>query len=333
MLDRLNRPMRDLRISLTDRCNFRCRYCMPRELFGADHAFLPRRELLSFEEIEVVVRAAAAAGVRKIRLTGGEPLLRRDVDRLIAMLAAVDGIEDIALTTNGSLLADKAQALHDAGLDRVTVSLDSLDDAGFQRMTDTGVAVATILEGIDAAARAGLAPVKINMVVKRGANDDELLPMARQFRGSGHVLRFIEYMDVGNSNGWQNDEVVTAAEIRDTIAQRWPIEPVDPAYAGEVAKRYRYRDGGGEIGFVTSISQPFCGGCTRSRLSAEGKLYTCLFANAGYDLRELLRTGISEDNLHRRLSAIWMQRRDRYSELRAAGQPAEDKIEMSYIGG
>lgn len=325
--------MRDLRISLTDKCNFRCRYCMPRELFGAAHHFLPRSDLLTFEEIEQVARAAAAVGVRKIRLTGGEPLLRREIERLVAMLAAIDGIEDIALTTNASLLAGKAQALHDAGLNRVTVSLDALDNDEFQRITDTRMNVDTVLEGIDAASRAGLSPVKINMVVQDGANDGQILPMARHFRNSGHVLRFIEYMDVGTSNGWRMDEVLTAAQIRDRIAAEWPIEPVDPAYAGEVAKRYQYSDGAGEIGFVTSISQPFCGGCTRARLSAEGQLYTCLFANSGHDLRELLRNGAGQEAIQQRLGGIWMQRNDRYSEQRAAGEPTPEKVEMSYIGG
>lgn len=331
--DQFDRPLRDLRISLTDRCNFRCRYCMPRELFGSTHDFLPRRELLSFEELETVTRAAAAVGVEKIRLTGGEPLLRRDIEQLIAMLAAVDGIEDIALTTNGVLLADKASALYAAGLKRITVSLDSLDEARFQHMADTNVSVNTILESIDAAAEAGLSPVKINMVVKSGTNDDEVLTMAEQFRNTHHVLRFIEYMDVGNSNGWQQDEVLTAAQLRDTINAEWPLEPVDAHYVGEVANRYRYRDGSGEIGFITSISQPFCGDCTRARLSADGKLYTCLFGSQGFDLRAQLREGISDADLQRRLGAIWMQRSDRYSELRAAGAVDTNKVEMSYIGG
>ncbi|HET7370695.1 MAG TPA: GTP 3',8-cyclase MoaA [Gammaproteobacteria bacterium] len=333
MHDRLNRPLRDLRISVTDRCNFRCVYCMPRATFGAGYRFMPRRDLLTFEEIERVARASAALGVRKIRLTGGEPLLRRDIDRLIAMLASIDGIEDIALTTNGSLLAKQANTLKAAGLNRVTVSLDTLDDSGFRRIADSVTPLSSVIAGIEAASRAGLATVKINMVVKRGVNDRDVLTMARRFRHSGHVLRFIEYMDVGNSNGWRSGDVITAATIRDTIAAQWPLEPMEPHYAGEVARRYRYRDGGGEIGFITSISRPFCGDCTRARLSAEGRLYTCLFARDGFDLRALLRGGISDDNLQRRLGALWMRRNDRYSELRVAQTSADDKVEMSYIGG
>ncbi|HET8552881.1 MAG TPA: GTP 3',8-cyclase MoaA [Gammaproteobacteria bacterium] len=331
--DRLNRPLRDLRVSVTDRCNFRCVYCMPRAAFGAGHRFLPRTDLLSFEEIERIARAAAALGVRKVRLTGGEPLLRRDLDRLIAMLASIGGLDDIALTTNGALLARHANALQAAGLNRVTVSLDTLDGSRFRRMADSVTPVSEVIAGIEAAARVGLAPVKINMVVKRGTNDGDVLAMAERFRHSGHVLRFIEYMDVGNSNGWRSDEVVPAAEIRDAIAARWPLTALEPHYAGEVARRYRYGDGGGEIGFITSISRPFCGDCTRARLSADGRLYTCLFAREGFDLRKLLRGGISETNLQRRLGALWMRRSDRYSELRAAQASAEQKVEMSYIGG
>jgi cyclic pyranopterin phosphate synthase len=333
MRDRLNRPLRDLRISVTDRCNFRCVYCMPRELFGAAHQFLPRSDILTFEEITRVTRTATALGVRKVRLTGGEPLLRKNLERLVAMLASIDGLDDIALTTNGSLLADKAAELKAAGLKRITISLDTLDADGFRRMADTATPVTSILSGIEAAASAGLTPVKINMVVKRGANNQDVIDMAARFRHSSCVLRFIEYMDVGNSNGWRMNEVVTAAEMRDTIHAQWPLEPLEPHYAGEVARRYRYTDGGGEIGFISSISQPFCSSCTRARLSADGRLYTCLFARDGLDLRTLLRDGISDHNLQRRVSTRWMRRDNRYSELRTAQTKSGQKIEMSYIGG
>ena len=328
--------MRDLRISVTDRCNFRCTYCMPRELFGADHPFLPHGALLSFEEITRVARIAVASGVRKIRLTGGEPLLRKQIEVLVGMLAALrtpDGqAPELTLTTNGTLLARKAQALVDAGLNRVTVSLDALDDALFERMSDGGVSVATVLNGIDAAAAAGLAPVKVNMVVRRGLNDDQILPMARHFRGSGHVLRFIEYMDVGNTNGWRMDEVVTGAEIVQTISDEFPLHPLQAHYRGEVAARWAYDDGAGEIGLITSVSQPFCGDCTRLRLSPEGQLFTCLFAEQGHDLRALLRSGADDGALAQRLAGVWQARRDQYSDER--GQAHRDhKIEMSYIGG
>lgn len=332
--DRLNRPFRDLRVSVTDRCNFRCVYCMPREKFGVQHPFLPRQALLTFEEIARVARIAAALGVRKIRLTGGEPLLRDNIERLIEMLAAIRGLHDLALTTNGSLLAGKAQALKAAGLKRITISLDTLDQKVFRRINDVDVPLTKVLDGIDAAAAAGLGPIKINMVVKRGVNDGEVLAMAEHFRGSGHVLRFIEYMDVGNSNGWHSHDVVPAADIHAQLDAQWPLEALSPAYPGEVARRYRYRDGGGEVGFITSISQPFCGACTRARLSADGQLYTCLFASEGYALRDLLRDGICDDGLQRRLYAAWIGRDDRYSELRGAEwRSAESKVEMSYIGG
>lgn len=335
VLDQLARPLADLRISVTDRCNFRCRYCMPRELFGPGHAFLPRAALLSFEEIERVARTAVALGVRKIRLTGGEPLLRREIEQLVAQLAAIDGLEDLALTTNGALLASHASSLKAAGLKRVTVSLDALDTAKFQRINDVQATPETVLKGIDAAAAAGLGPIKINMVVKRGVNDGDVVPMAAHFRHSGHVLRFIEYMDVGNSNGWNLDEVMTGAEIRAALNQHWPLETVPPRYAGEVANRCRYRDGGGEVGFINSVSQPFCGGCTRLRLAADGRLYTCLFAHTGFDLRTLLRGGVTDADLQEQLTRIWGRRADRYSELRtlASADPDEEKIEMSYIGG
>jgi cyclic pyranopterin phosphate synthase len=323
--------MRDLRVSVTDRCNFRCVYCMPKEIFGRDHQFLERRELLTFEEIERLARAFVAHGVEKIRITGGEPLVRRDLERLIAKLATIDGL-DLTLTTNGSLLPQKAAALRDAGLRRVTVSLDSLDDETFRAMNDVDFPVQRVLEGIDAAAAAGM-PVKVNMVVKRGVNEHQILPMAREFRERGHILRFIEYMDVGHTNGWRMDEVVPAAELVETIGAELPLEPVEPNYPGEVARRWRYRDGSGEIGVIASVTQPFCGSCTRARLSAEGRLYTCLFAVRGHDLRALVRREASDEALQEEIGRIWTQRGDRYSELRSAETPALPKVEMSYIGG
>jgi cyclic pyranopterin phosphate synthase len=329
--DTLGRPLHDLRISVTDRCNFRCVYCMPKEVFGRDYRFLERRELLSFEEIERVARAFVAHGVEKIRITGGEPLVRRDLERLIEKLAAIESL-DLTLTTNGALLPQKAQALRDAGLRRVTVSLDSLDDDVFTAMNDVDFPVARVLDGIDAAAAAGL-PVKVNMVVKRGVNEDSILPMARRFRDRGHILRFIEYMDVGHSNGWRLDDVVPAAEIVATIDAELPIEPAEPNYRGEVAKRWRYRDGGGEIGVIASVTQPFCGDCTRARLSAEGRLYTCLFGMRGHDLRGLVRGGATDEELHEEIGRIWSRRTDRYSEIRSAQTTDLPRVEMSYIGG
>jgi GTP 3',8-cyclase len=328
--DTFGRPLRDLRISVTDRCNFRCVYCMPREVFGHDYRFLDRKELLSFEEIARVAGVFVGLGVRKLRITGGEPLVRRDLERLIAMLAELD--VDLTLTTNGSLLPQKAQALADAGLKRVTVSLDSLDDATFRAMNDADFPVARVLEGIDAAAAAGL-PVKVNAVVKRGVNDGDVVAMARHFHGSGHTLRFIEYMDVGHTNGWRLDDVVPAAEIVRTIDEELGLEPVEAAYRGEVAKRWRYRDGGGEIGVIASVTQPFCGDCTRARLSAEGRLFTCLFAVRGHDVRATLRGGATDDELAAELGAVWSRRTDRYSELRTAATSDLRKVEMSYIGG
>ena len=291
--DTLGRPVRDLRISVTDRCNFRCTYCMPKSVFGRDYHFMPRRELLTFEEIERISRVFASLGVKKIRLTGGEPLLRAEIEVLVGMLAAIPGL-DLTLTTNGALLTRKAEALRDAGLTRVTVSLDSLDDETFRAMNDVDFPVASVLDGIDAAADAGL-PVKVNAVVKRGVNETGLVDLARRFRGTGHVIRFIEFMDVGATNGWRLDDVVSAAEIVATIDAAFPLEPVEAGYRGEVAQRWRYRDGQGEIGVIASVTQPFCGDCTRARISAEGKLYTCLFAVRGTDLRELLRSGASDD--------------------------------------
>jgi cyclic pyranopterin phosphate synthase len=329
--DTLGRPLRDLRVSVTDRCNFRCVYCMPKEVFGRDYRFLERRELLTFEEIDRLARAFVAHGVEKIRITGGEPLVRRDLERLIEQLAAIDGL-DLTLTTNGSLLPQKAAALRDAGLQRVTVSLDSLEDQVFAAMNDVDFPVQRVLEGIEAAAAAGL-PVKVNMVVKRGLNEDSVLPMARYFRERGHILRFIEYMDVGHTNVWRMDDVVPAAEIVETIAAELPLEPAEANYRGEVARRWRYRDGSGEIGVIASVTQPFCGDCTRARLSAEGRLYTCLFGVRGHDLRALVRGEASDEELHEAIGRIWGARTDRYSELRSANTVDLPKVEMSYIGG
>ena len=329
--DLLARPLRDLRISVTDRCNFRCVYCMPREVFDADHAFLPHAAILSFEEIARAARIFVGMGVKKIRLTGGEPLVRKDLHKLVALLAPLGA--DLTLTTNGSLLARQAGKLRDAGLQRVTVSLDSLDDATFRRMNDADVAVAAVLEGIEAAAAAGLTPVKINMVVKRGMNEHQIVDMARHWRGSGHVVRFIEYMDVGSTNGWRMDDVVPSAEVIRRIGERFPLDPLDPHYAGEVAQRWRYRDGGGEIGVIASVTQAFCSDCNRIRLSTEGALFTCLFANAGHDLKALLRGGASDDALRNRIAAVWTGRADRYSEIRTTETARLRKVEMSYIGG
>jgi cyclic pyranopterin phosphate synthase len=331
VVDTFGRPLRDLRISVTDRCNFRCVYCMPKEVFGRDYRFLPRRELLTFEEMERIARVFVGAGVRKLRLTGGEPLLRRELEVLVARLAAIGDV-DLALTTNGSALAAKARALADAGLDRVTVSLDSLDDEVFRAMNDVDFPVARVLAGIDAAAAAGL-PVKVNVVVKRGVNEGSVLDIARRFRGTGHTVRFIEFMDVGATNGWRLDDVVPAAEIVQTIGAEFPLEPLESGYRGEVAQRYRYRDGAGEIGVVASVTQPFCGDCTRMRLSADGKLYTCLFAVRGHDLRAVVRGGADDGELEASIRAIWERRVDRYSELRTEETRALRKVEMSYIGG
>jgi GTP 3',8-cyclase len=334
LVDAFGRPLRDLRISVTDRCNFRCTYCMPKEVFGHDYRFLDRKELLDFEEITRLARAAVSLGVAKLRLTGGEPLIRRDVERLVAMLAELDA--EVTLTTNASLLPRKAQALKDAGLDRITVSLDSMDDATFRSMNDVDFPVDRVLEGIAAAHAAGL-PVKVNSVIKRGVNEQEVVALARYFRNTPHILRFIEYMDVGATNGWRMDDVVPAAEIVALIDAEFPLEPAEANYRGEVAKRWRYKDGKGEIGIIASVTQPFCGDCTRSRISAEGKLYTCLFAVRGHDLRALIRSGATDEQLADRLAEIWRVRGDRYSELRSQNtvDPAvgERKVEMSYIGG
>jgi cyclic pyranopterin phosphate synthase len=332
--DTARRPLRDLRISVTDRCNFRCTYCMPTEVFGRDFAFLEREALLTFEELARAARLFVRNGAEKIRLTGGEPLLRRDLERLVAMLAPIDGLRDLTLTTNGSLLTpQKARALKAAGLQRITVSLDSLDDATFRSMNDVGFPVARVLGAIDAAAAAGLAPVKIDMVVKRGVNDDHVVAMAERFRGTGHIVRFIEYMDVGNTNGWRMEDVVSGAAIRDAISERWPLEPAEATYFGEVAERWRYTDGAGEIGIIPSVTEPFCGSCTRARLSADGELYTCLFASRGFDLRKLLRTNASDDDIATAIATLWRARDDRYSEIRSAATAAIPKVEMSRIGG
>jgi cyclic pyranopterin phosphate synthase len=329
-LDTFGRPLRDLRISVTDRCNFRCVYCMPKEVYGHDHRFLERRELLTFEEITRVARTFVSAGIKKIRITGGEPLVRRDLERLIVQLAELD--VDLTLTTNGSLLPQKAQALADAGLRRITVSLDSLDDAIFRALNDVDFSVERVLDGIAAASAAGL-PVKVNAVIKRGVNDDQVVPLAAFFRERGHTLRFIEYMDVGHTNGWRLDDVVPAKEIVARLDEEFGVEPADALYRGEVAQRWRYKDGKGEVGVIASVTQPFCGDCTRARLSAEGKLFTCLFAVRGHDLRALVRGGASDQELEAAVRTVWAGRADRYSDLRSAATAELDKVEMSYIGG
>jgi cyclic pyranopterin phosphate synthase len=332
--DTLGRPLRDLRISVTDRCNFRCPYCMPKEVFGPQFTFLHREDLLTFEELARLARIFVAHGVEKVRLTGGEPLLRRDLERLVAQLAAIDGLLDIALTTNGSLLTrEKARALKEAGLRRITISLDSLDDAVFRAMNDADFPVARVLEAIDAAMDAELAPVKIDAVVKRGVNDDGIIDLARRFRGTGAIVRFIEYMDVGNTNRWRAEDVVSGREILARLAREWELVPADPNYFGEVAERWRYADGAGELGIITSVTQPFCGSCTRARLSANGEIYLCLFAGTGFDLRKMLRGGASDDDLAAVIASLWHSRDDRYSELRSEQTPASRKVEMSHIGG
>jgi cyclic pyranopterin phosphate synthase len=331
--DRLGRSLRDLRISVTDRCNFRCPYCMPAQVFGKGYVFLPRDEILTFEEIVRVVRVAAGHGVTKVRLTGGEPLVRREVERLVAMVAAVDGVDDIAMTTNGANLVAKAQALRDAGLSRVTVSLDSLDDEVFEAMNGVGASLARVLDGIDAASAAGLAPIKLNAVLQRGLNDGGILELAQFGRERGFVMRFIEYMDVGTTNRWRLDDVVPATEIVETIGAQYPLEALGALYPGEVARRYRYADGQGEIGVISSVTQPFCQGCTRARLTAEGRLYTCLFASAGHDVRAVLRASTDDEALKALIGRVWRDRADRYSEERASLTAPRERIEMSYVGG
>ncbi len=331
-IDVLGREIRDLRISVTDRCNFRCRYCMPREVYGRDFAFLPRDEILTFEEIERVARAFVSLGVRKLRLTGGEPTLRSGLPKLVEMLARIDGV-DIALTTNGSRLVELAPGLASAGLSRVTVSLDTLDDAVFRQMNDADFPVSAVLEGIDAAAAAGLRPVKINAVIRRDVNDASAIELARHFKGSGHIVRFIEYMDVGTTNGWRLDDVVPGDEIVRRIDSAMPLEPLEPNYDGEVVSRWRYADGSGEIGVITSVTQPFCGACTRARLSADGSLYTCLFATRGTDLRGILRSDATDEELRDAIARVWAVRDDRYSEIRSSATAPLQRVEMSYIGG
>jgi GTP 3',8-cyclase len=333
LTDRMGRALRDLRISVTDRCNFRCRYCMPREVFDADYEFLPHSEVLTFEEIVRLARVFASLGTQKIRLTGGEPLLRRNIARLVAMLReALPGV-DLTLTTNGSALRMHARELREAGLDRVTVSLDSLDDATFRAMNDADFPVARILDGIEAAAQAGLGPLKVNMVVKRGVNDRQVVDMARHFRGSGHIVRYIEFMDVGSTNGWRMDDVVPSAEIVRRVSSEFPLEAIEPNYAGEVAERWRYVDGSGEIGVISSVTQAFCSTCTRARLSTDGQVFTCLFAQRGYDLKTALRSGASDDALAQAVTGIWQRRDDRYSEIRTEETARSRKVEMSFIGG
>jgi GTP 3',8-cyclase len=331
LVDTRGRAMHDLRISVTDRCNFRCVYCMPREVFDSQYRFLPHSAILSFEEIARLAGIFVELGVKKIRLTGGEPLVRRDLHRLVALLAPLGA--ELTLTTNGSLLAKQGRALKAAGLRRVTVSLDSLDDATFRAMNDADFPVARVLEAIDVAAAEGLTPVKINMVVKRGVNDHDLLGMAERWRGSGHIVRFIEYMDVGSSNGWRMDDVIPSAEVVRRISARWPLVPADANYEGEVAERWRYVDGAGEIGVISSVTQAFCSTCTRMRLSTEGSLFTCLFAQSGHDLKSLLRSGAADEEIRNHIAAVWQRRADRYSEIRTAETAKQRKVEMSYIGG
>ncbi len=331
--DPMGRSLRDLRLSVTDRCNFRCTYCMPKEVFGPDHAFLPRNEILSFEELTRLTRVFVGLGVRKVRLTGGEPLLRRELPELIRQLSAIKDLDDIALTTNGSALVQLAKPLRDAGLRRLTVSLDALDDSVFRAMNDVDFPVHRVLCAIDAAVEAGFAPVKINMVVKRGLNDHEILPMARRFSGPQFILRYIEYMDVGNTNGWRMDDVVSAREIISVLQEEFPLQPLLPNYEGEVARRFRHQDGGGEIGVIASVTQPFCRGCTRARVSSNGEFFTCLFASEGHDLRALLRSEKSDEGITQTIRSIWQGRGDRYSELRSAATGPQPKAEMSVLGG
>ncbi|HJQ78242.1 MAG TPA: GTP 3',8-cyclase MoaA [Acidimicrobiia bacterium] len=329
--DLFDRQLRDLRISVTDRCNFRCTYCMPKEIFGPGYEFLPRNELLTFSEIETLVGHFVARGVHKVRITGGEPLLRKGIEDLIAGIAALDRVDDLTLTTNGSLLDRKAPILAEAGLDRVTVSLDAMDEPTFQAMNDVGYPVSAVLEAIEVAAAAGLGPVKVNAVIKKGVNEHAVVDMARHFRGTGHIVRFIEFMDVGNTNGWRLDDVVPAEQMIEMIHAEYPVEPIPPNYPGEVANRFRYVDGAGEIGVIASVTKPFCGSCTRARVSAEGSLYTCLFASSGTSLRDVMRSG---GDVGQVIDDVWAKRDDRYSEVRSANTSRLSvPVEMSYIGG
>jgi cyclic pyranopterin phosphate synthase len=332
-LDQLNRPLKDLRISVTDRCNFRCSYCMPSEIFGRDYQFLPQSDLLSFEEIEKVARNFVELGVNKLRLTGGEPLMRKDLEKLIAMLAEIPGVDDLAMTTNGSFHLERVRSLKEAGLGRISVSLDALDDETFRRMNDVDFPVANVLAWIEECEKQGLGPVKVNMVVKKGENEQAILPMLRYFKEHGHILRFIEYMDVGSSNGWRLEDVLSAKEILSVIESEFKVQAAQPNYPGEVANRYSFADGSGEFGIIGSVTQPFCQDCSRARMSADGKLYTCLFAVQGHDFRTLLRDGASNDDLKERIQEIWAQRTDRYSEIRSGNTRNLIKVEMSYIGG
>jgi cyclic pyranopterin phosphate synthase len=336
--DMLNRPLRDLRISVTDRCNFRCVYCMPREIFGPGYAFVPRKDLLTLEEIARLARIFAQIGMRKVRITGGEPLIRRNLEHLVEMVSAIDGVDDISLTTNGSMLtARRAIDLKAAGLRRLTVSLDALDDETFKKINDVDYPAIRVLDGIDNARAAGFNDIKVNAVIRRGLNEHAVMDLVEHFRGSGCIVRFIEYMDVGETNGWNLDDVLPAKQLVEQIHARFPLDPVDPNYRGEVAKRWRYRDGAGEVGFITSVTESFCGDCSRARLSAVGQVYTCLFASEGHDLRELLRSGADDDALLSRVMSIWSARDDRYSELRGLNVPipgsGRGKVEMSHIGG
>ncbi|MDQ7007598.1 MAG: GTP 3',8-cyclase MoaA [Acidobacteriota bacterium] len=333
IVDQLRRPLRDLRVSVTDRCNFRCRYCMPREVFGRAYRFLDRSEVLTYEEIQRLVQVFVGLGVRKVRLTGGEPLLRRDLPVLVRLLAGMEGLDDLTLTTNGVLLGERAAALKAAGLDRVTVSLDSIEATSFRLISDSSVPVERVLEGIDVARAEGLAPVKVNVVVRRGVNDDQVLPMVRHFRGKGVIVRFIEYMDAGRSHGWALGRVVPSEEIVERIDRVFPLEAVEEPELGRVARRWRLKDGSGEIGVISSVSQPFCRGCTRARLSPEGRLFLCLFAATGLDLRSPLRQGAGREALEALVRSCWGGRADRYSELRSEGGGDEPRVEMSHIGG
>jgi len=331
--DQMGRALRDLRLSVTDRCNFRCTYCMPKEIFGAQYPFLPKDEILSYEELTRLARIFVSLGVEKVRVTGGEPLLRRDLPLLVGQLASMEGLHDLALTTNGSALKQQARRLHEVGLRRLTVSLDALDDKVFGSMNDVDFPVNRVLEGIEAALEAGFAPIKINMVVKRGVNEEEIIPMARRFSGEQFILRFIEFMDVGNSNHWRMQDVVPAKEIVATLQREFPLTPARPNYSGEVAQRFRHLEGRGEIGIIASVTQPFCRGCTRARVSSNGQFFSCLFSAAGHDLRALLRSGVGDDFIANAIAAIWAGRSDRYSELRSAAPAAKRKAEMSLLGG
>ena len=332
--DQFSRPIRDIRVSITDRCNFRCVYCMPKEFFGSNHAFLHRKELLTFEEIDMVIRAFVANGVKKVRITGGEPMVRRNLPELIGRLSTTDGVEDLSMTTNASLLsATAAKELKNAGLQRITISLDAINNDVFNAINDVKFPVKRVLEGIENAKIAGMSPVKVNMVVAKGMNENEILPMVKQFRGTDVILRFIEFMDVGNTNEWQMSKVISAREIIEIIHREFPIHPVSPTYRGEVAKRWKYEDDQGEIGIISSVTEPFCGTCNRARLTAEGKVFTCLFATDGFDLREQIRSGIDGEQLAQVIAGIWSKRSDRYSELRSQISSVKPKVEMSYVGG